>query len=374
LGESVRTAFPLNDQKYWLGFSLVPGIGPKRLLRLNKFFGNLESAWTASQSALSEAGLDGQAAANFLQNRARIDLDVEAEKVRRANARIITLVDEHYPALLRQLDDAPPILYVRGTLAATDNLALSIVGTRKATRYGRDVSYNLAKHLVQQGITVISGLAHGVDGAAHRGAIDGGGRTIAVMGCGVDVVYPRGHKDLMKKVAESGAVISEFPIGAQPIASNFPRRNRIVSGLALGVLVTEAPINSGALITAGLAADQGREVFAVPANIYNPMGQGTNQLIQEGAKLVMTVEDILDELNIAHDVVQTRLVTEQVVPASDAEKCVLEYLDTDPIHIDDLVKLCGLPVAEVSSTLTILELKGVAQMVGHMQYSRVVKH
>lgn len=351
----------------------MPGIGPKRLLRLNKFFGNLENAWTAPQSALAEAGLGGQAAANFLQKRPGIDLDAEMEKVRRIKAGIITLVDEQYPVLLRQLDDAPPVLYVRGTLTAADNLALSIVGTRKATRYGRDVSYNLAQHLAQQGITIISGLAHGVDSAAHRGALDGGGRTIAVMGCGLDLVYPRGHQDLAAKITASGAVISEFPIGTQPVATNFPRRNRIVSGLALGVLVTEAPINSGALITASLAADQGRDVFAVPANIYNPMGQGTNRLIQEGAKLVMTVEDILDELNIVQDAAQTRQVTEQVVPANDTEKCILKYLDVDPIHIDHLVRLCGLPVAEVSGTLAILELKGVAQMVGPMQYSRVLK-
>lgn len=351
----------------------MPGIGPKRLLRLNTFFGSLENAWSASSAELAQAGLTGHPAANFLQRRADLDLDREMDKIFRADSVLITLLDDDYPVLLRPLEDAPPVLFVRGRLTSADNLALSIVGTRKATRYGRDVSFNLAQLLAQQGITVISGLAHGVDNAAHRGALKGGGRTIAVMGCGVDVTYPREHYDLAQNIQESGAIVSEFPIGTRPVAANFPRRNRIVSGLSLGVLVTEAPEQSGALITAGLAADQGRDVFAVPANIYNPMGQGTNRLIQEGAKLVMTVEDILDELNIAHDVVQTRLATEQVIPVSDVEQRVLDHLDVDPIHIDDLVRLCGLPVEDVSGILTILELKGVAQMVGHMQYSRVVK-
>jgi DNA processing protein len=366
-------SFPLSEQRYWLGFSLIPKIGPKRLLRLQQHFGELSIAWAAPPSALTNAGVTGQALTNLLQHRKSIDLDAEMANIRRANVHILTLGDKNYPELLRTLDDAPPVLYVRGSLVEADSHALSIVGTRKATRYGRDVTFDLARQLAQQEITIISGLANGIDSAAHRGAIEGGGRTIAVLGCGVDVVYPRNNHDLAQEVIAHGAIVSEFPIGTKPIAANFPRRNRIISGLALGVLITEAPEQSGALITAHCAADQGREVFAVPANIFNTMGRGANRLIQDGAKLVMGVQDVLDELNIAHDVVQTRTVAERIRPANEAERRLLQHLDVDPIHIDDLTRLSGLPIEEVTSTLTILELKGVAQMVGQMQYSRVLK-
>jgi len=361
----------LDDQKYWLGFSLISGIGPKRLLQLHNYFGSLAEAWLASESVLRKTGLGEQSVAVLLQQRRKIDPDSEMAKVQKVNARLLIPVEPSYPSLLKKLSDAPPVLYVRGTLADTDNLALSIVGTRKATRYGRDVTFDLARQLAQHRVTIISGLAHGIDSAAHRGALDGGGRTIAVMGCGVDVIYPRDNRDLAQQILQSGAIISEFPIGTQPIATNFPRRNRIISGLTLGVLVTEAPEESGALITAEFAADQGRVVFAVPANIYNPMGRGTNRLIQEGAKLVMEIQDILDELSIAHDMVEVRAKAEEIVPANDTERRLLQHLDADPIHIDDLARLSGLSIEIVSSTLTILELKGIVQMVGQMRYSRV---
>ena len=363
----------MDDQKYWLGFSLAPGIGPKRMLRLYHHFGDLGQAWSASKTGLQAAGLDGKPLEMLLEHRKQLDLDEEIEKVRRTGAGLTTLVDADYPNRLKEADDAPPVLYVRGALTVVDDRAISIVGTRKATRYGRDVTFDLARQLAQQGITIVSGLAHGIDSAAHRGALKAGGRTIAVLGCGIDMIYPRDHTELAQKIAANGAIISEFPVGTQPIASNFPRRNRIVSGLSLGVLVTEAPEHSGALITAELAADQGREVFAVPSNIFNAMGRGANRLIQEGAKLVTGVEDILEELDIAYQNADVRTTTEQIAPESETERRLLQHLDVDPIHIDDLARLTGLPVQEVSSTLTILELKGVAQMVGHMQYSRVTR-
>lgn len=364
----------MNDEKYWLGFSLIPEIGPKRLTRLYEAFGDLQRAWSAPEQSLRQAGLAEQPTRNLIQQRRSVDLDAALEKVHRGKARLITYADDSYPALLRELDDGPAVLYIRGTLLPEDHLALAIVGTRKATRYGQDAAYHLAKRLARQGITIISGLAHGIDAAAHRGALDGGGRTLAVMGCGVDVLYPQDHGELAVRIAESGALISEFPMGTQPIARNFPRRNRVLSGLALGVLVAEAPENSGALITAGLAAEQGREVFAVPGNIFNPAGCGSNRLIQDGAKLVMDVEDILSELDIAHTNTQTRIETRRVVPTDDRERHLLDCLEPEPIHIDDLVRISGMTAADVSSTLTILELKGLAQMVGHMQYSLTVRH
>lgn len=359
----------MNELNFWLGFSLIPNIGSKRLLRLYEWFGSLASAWNASITDLQTAGLSQNAAIRLDQDRSKINLDAEMEKVDKAGAWLLTIHDERYPSLLAEISDAPALLYVRGRLTPEDSRALSVVGTRKATKYGKDVAFDLSHRLARQGITIISGLAHGIDSAAHQGALKAGGRTIAVMGCGVDIVYPRENAALMQRIVANGAIISEFPIGTQPIAANFPRRNRILSGLALGVLVVEAPERSGALITAGLAAEQGRDVFAVPANIFNTMGTGTNRLIQEGAKLVMDAADILDELNLTHDRRDTRVRTETVIPSNDAEACLLNHLNADPIHIDDLVRLSGLPTAEVSSTLTILELKGLAQMVGHMQYS-----
>jgi DNA processing protein len=361
----------VSDLKYWLGFSLVPEIGTKRITLLRNWFGDLASAWSASESQLQQAGLDKTPIANLLTVRKTLNLDAELAKVEAGGARLLTLGEDAYPPLLRELSDAPPVLYVRGTLLPEDQRALSIVGTRKATTYGRDTAYNLAKQLAAYGITIISGLAHGIDSAAHRGAIEGDGRTIAVLGCGVDKIYPRDNHKLATDIIGSGALISEFPIGAPPEARNFPRRNRVISGLSLGVIVVEAPEKSGSLITASVAAEQGREVFAVPGNIFSPSSSGTNRLIQDGAKLVMSIDDILSEFKIARELLQTRTITEQIAPATTLEAQILEYLGADPIHIDDLVRQLELPVATISSTLTILELKGLARAVGYMQYCLV---
>lgn len=359
----------VSDPKFWLGFSLVPTIGPKRITDLRSAFGNLAVAWNATERQLQEAGLEEQPLNNLLRVRQKIDLAAEMEKISKAGAWLVTLDDERYPAALKTISDAPPVLYVRGTLLPTDQFALGIVGTRKATRYGLDVTYDLSKQLARQGIAVVSGLAHGIDSAAHRGSLDGGHRTLAVLGCGIENIYPHTNRELAQRIMRNGAIISEFPIGTPPEGRNFPRRNRIISGLSLGVLIVEAPESSGAIITANTAAEQGREVFAIPGNIYSPASKGTNRLIQEGAKLVTGVEDILEELNISFERVETRKRTEQIVPADPTEALLLKHLSFDPLHVDDLVRLCGLPTSTVSSTLTILELKGLAQMVGNMQYS-----
>jgi DNA processing protein len=363
----------VTDQPFWLGFSLVPEIGAKRLTMLHQAFGSLREAWKASESELRAAGLDHQPLTNVLRTREKLDLEAELVRVKSVGASLITLVDDNYPALLKNLPDAPPVLYIRGTLLPQDYRALSIVGTRRATRYGLDCAHHLAYQLAQNGITIVSGLAHGIDAAAHTGALEAGGRTFAVLGNGVDQIYPRDHRDLAARITTNGALISEFPIGSQPEARHFPRRNRIISGIALGVLVVEAPEKSGALITASTAAEQGRDVFAVPGNIFSAANIGTNRLIQDGAKLVINVGDILDELQIAHEIVQTRTITEQAVPTSEAEQTLLGHLSVEPIHIDDLVRVCGMPISTVSGTLTLLELKGLARMVGHMQYSLEVR-
>lgn len=363
----------VNDHKYWLGFSLVPEIGPKRLLHLLNVFGDLPSAWDAHESELRQSGLENQPTRNLLQTRARLDLDAEMAKVERAGAWLLTLADDNYPPLLKSLPDAPAVLYVKGTLLPSDEQSLAVVGTRKASVYGREVAHDLSRQLARNGITVVSGLAHGIDTAAHRGALDGG-RTIAVLGCGLDQIYPRDNQPLAQDICQNGALVSEFAIGVPPEGRNFPRRNRVISGLSLGVLVIEAAEGSGALITAGIAAEQGREVFAVPGNIYNPGSRGSNRLIQDGAKLVMGVEDILSELKIAHNNVQVKTTAERVAPGSNLEVKLVQNLSADPIHVDELARLCEMPIATITSTLTILELKGLAQKVGPMQYCLVNKH
>ena len=365
--------FPVNEQKYWLGFSLVPEIGPKRLAHLLQWFGNLSAAWFASESQLRQSGLDKQPLTNLLRLRRQINLDEQIDKVAQQGAWLLTLADAAYPGLLKEMPDAPVVLYIKGSILPGDDLSLGIVGTRKATTYGREAAYDLAKNLAASGITVVSGLAHGIDSAAHRGTLDGQGRTFAILGCGINQIYPRDNSDLAQAICARGALISEFAIGTPPEARNFPRRNRVISGLSLGILVVEAPEASGALITANLAAEQGREVFAVPGNIYSPGSRGANRLIQDGAKLVTRVEDILAELNVAHNSIQAKVTTERISPANDIEAQLMQQLSADPLHVDELARRCHLPVATVTSTLTILELKGLAQSVGPMQYSLIYR-
>lgn len=359
----------MDEQKYWLGFSLIPEIGMRRTQRLLHRFGDLSTAWTANERDLHASGLERSALNNLLTRRAKLDLEGEWVRVERLGASIIAYTDEHYPPLLRQLLDAPLILYVRGALLPADERALSIVGTRKATRYGLDAAHRLAGQLVAHHVTIISGLAHGIDAAAHRGALEGGGRTLAVMGSGIDEIYPREHRELAQTIAQNGALISEFPPGTKPEKNNFPRRNRIISGMSLGVLVVEAPEGSGALITASTALEQGRDVFAVPGSIFSLASGGTNRLIQDGAALVMTAQDILDALNIAHELTHTRTIAEAVAPVSEVERAVLQLVSAEPTHIDEFVRQSGLATSVVSSTLTLLELKGLIDAVGGMHYT-----
>jgi DNA processing protein len=353
---------------YWLGFSLVPEIGPKRLGLLLEYFGNLADAWRAAHHELERAGLDSTPRRNLIHLREKLELGQEMRRVEQAGAHVLTLHDEAYPTLLARLPDAPILLYVKGQLQPGDARAVGVVGTRRATVYGRDAAYRLSKELAAHQVTIISGLAPGIDTAAHKGALDAGGRTLAVLGCGIDITYPAENRDLARQISQRGALLTEFPLGMRPGKNNFPRRNRIISGLSLGVLVAEAPEKSGALITASSAADQGRDVFAVPGNIFNPMGLGANRLIQDGAKLVTCAQDMLDELEIVTERQETQAVVSRVVSANPTEARILGYLTAEPIHVDEIVRMSQMPIAVVSSTLTILELKGLARSVGSMQY------
>lgn len=370
-----RLVAALDVRKYWLGFSLVPGIGPKRLLLLAQAFGDLSSAWQASESQLRAAGLDAETTASLLRMQTQLDLDGEMSCIERVGAHLLTPEDDAYPDLLRNLPDAPLTLYMRGTLVAHDELALAIVGTRKASGYGRDAAAYFSRQLAAQGVTIVSGLAHGIDAVAHRNAIEAGGRTIAVMGCGIDRIYPPDHSDLARQIVQNGALISEFPLGTKPEARNFPRRNRIISGISLGVLIVEAPEQSGAMITATLAAEQGKEVFAVPGSVFNAASVGTNRLIQDGAKLVITVDDILDELNIARRKVEARALTKQIAPTGSSvgeqERKVLGFLNGDPLPVDELALRSSLPASELLGVLTLLELQGYVEADGRGNYRRI---
>jgi len=356
----------MSDTKYWVGFTLIPGIGRARFSRMEQYFGNMERAWYASAAEFELAGLDNRSIQAIIARRPKISIDAELEKLERYKVTVLTWNDEAYPSRLKEIYDLPPVLYVRGSLATEDEWSLAVVGTRRPTYYGREVTEQVVGDLARNRITIASGLAKGIDAAAHRAALDAGGRSIAVFGCGLDIVYPSDHVKLAREIMERGALLSEFPLGTRPKAENFPRRNRIMSGMSLGVLVVEAGEGSGALITADHALEQNREVFAVPGSVLSPQSRGTNRLIQEGAKLVREANDILEELNLTMAVQQIEV--KELLPATETESLILKCLSPEPTHIDEVGRQCGLPIAAVSSTLAMMELKGTVKQVGGMNY------
>lgn len=356
-----------NDIKYWVGFNNIPGIGRVRLGQLEKHFGRLEPAWTAPLGEIKRAGLDSPALRSIEQWRGKIDPDAEMEKLERQQVQVITCNDKDYPRRLKEIYDYPPILYVKGSILPEDEWCLAVVGTRRATIYGKQVTEEMVTDLVRSKITIVSGLAKGIDTVAHRAALQAGGRTIAVLACGLDIIYPAENQNLAKDILEHGALISEYPLGAKPHAENFPRRNRILSGLSMGVLVTEADENSGAMITARDALEQNREVFAVPGSILSPASRGTNRAIQAGeAKLVNKYTDILEELNLT--TVARQIEMSEILPETETEAALIKQLSAEPSHIDEVCEKSGLPASTVSSTLAMMELKGLVKQVGTMNY------
>ena len=361
-------ATQLDERVYWVLLSMVAGIGPARFARLLEHFGGAEAAWSAPALDLAAVGLDRRAVRSLLDLRARLDPIAEWERLERLGVAVLTLDDPSYPPRLREIADPPPVLYVRGELSLADEWAIAAVGTRRATAYGRQVVERLVGEIARAGVTIVSGMARGVDTYAHRAALAAEGRTLAVLGSGLDRVYPEENRGLAAEIAERGAVVLEFPLGTAPDAQNFPRRNRIVSGLAMGTLVVEADFKSGAMITATAAAEQGRDVFAVPGSILSPASAGPNQLIKEGAKVVTTAADVLEELHLGA-AIEHRAAREQL-PADPTESALLQLLTHEPTHVDELGRAAGLPMALVASTLTLLELKGLARQLGGMLYVR----
>ena len=318
---------------------------------------------------LKAAGIDDRSAHAVVSGRAKISPDGEMEKLERAGVSGMNWHDPMYPPRLKEIHDPPPVLYLRGEILPSDERSVAVVGTRKGSAYGKEAARVLAGDLAQSGVTIISGLARGIDAVAHRAALDAGGRTLAVFGNGLDIIYPLEHRTLAYEIEKAGALLSEYPLGTRPKANHFPMRNRVMSGMSLGTLVVEAGETSGALITVRWALEQDREVFCVPGSIFSPAGQGTNGLIQQGAKLVLNYKDVLDELNLT--AVSQQLEMRGIMePQDETESLLLSYVTHEPIHIDDIQRQTRLPITAVSSTLAMMELRGIIKQVGSMHYIR----
>jgi len=358
----------MTDKLPWLALKSIPGVGLVLFQRLVARCGAPAAVFQASPEKLQSIKGVTPALARAIRGFRDWDLlEEQLARLQNRGAQMLTWDDPGFPARLKQIPYPPPLLFVQGTLEPQDDLAVALVGTRGASYYGLKTSRRLAGALAARGLTVVSGLARGIDAAAHRGALENGGRTLAVLGCGLDVVYPPENRELYANIPEQGALISEFSLGAPPEAKNFPVRNRIISGLALGVVVVEAGERSGTSITVQFALDQGREVLAVPGPIDSPTSVGPHRLIQQGAKLVMAVEDILQELpgvklGPGPLFPSPGRVAETGAPGRpQAEDPLLAFLGSEPLRLDELVQASKLPASEVMSRLTILELQGLVR-------------
>lgn len=356
----------MDDKRYWIGFTLVKGVGAVRFQRLLERFGDAESAWRAAPADLAAAGLGLKMIERLIAIRKKVDLSQIWDQIETKGIQVLTWMDEAYPQRLKEIEQPPPVLYLRGDLTIEDSWAVAIVGTRRVTAYGRQVTEELASFLAANGITVVSGLARGVDAIAHNAALKAGGRTLAVLGSGVDRIYPPENRALAEQIFQHGAVLSDYVPGTPPESSNFPPRNRIISGLSLAVVVVEAGETSGALITAEFAAEQGREIFAVPGNILAPQSKGTNKLIQKGALPLLSASDIMQALNLTR--VGQQKAARKALPADEVEAKLFEIMGDEPLHVDEIRSQTDLPVEKVSATLIMMELKGLVRQVGNMHY------
>jgi len=386
----------VSDERAWLALNAAE-LPPRLTLALLDHFGSPTALSTASVAELSSAARLKPAEIGRLVEAGQRDYGPSIERMRRLGARLVSIRDAEYPANLRQVYDPPPVLFVRGGFVPGDERCIAIVGTRRATPYGRLVTETLARDLAARGVTIVSGMAVGADAAAHRGALAAGGRTIGVLACGIDVAYPRDTMEIREQAVKNGAVISELPLGTPARAARFHVRNRLLTGLALGVVVTEAPEQSGALITANLAANQGRQVFAVPGSVNSEFSRGAHALLRDGARLVESVEDILDEIALpelpeaAHEAAAGRpggaewsrrdprpppWQESSSCPTADTgltgdERAILDALSLQQKHMDEITDRCQLPSSRASAGLLMLELKGLVRRLPGSMYMRV---
>jgi len=393
----------MNDIKYWVAFHQVSGIGPATFAKLEARFGDLESAWRAPVSELIAAGVGPKVAAETDRFRDANEPDEVMGALDRLDIRAIHLRHPEYPARLAETPLAPSVIYLRGKsgVFAADEHAIAVVGSRDATPYGFEMTRRLSYDLARAGVTIVSGLARGIDTASHKAALEAGGRTIAVLGSGLDRIYPQRHVPLAEKIVQDGALLTEYPAGVSALPQHFPRRNRVISGLCHGVLVVEAAFKSGAMLTVSWALEQNRDVFAVPGSALSETSKGTNWLIQQGAKLTVSADDILEELSIdakppgdqALPTTVGRVAAASATTAADktltdagknaldnlardnnglnVEQRVLDLLENaeGPMHVDDITRALGVAAAAVSSVLAMLELRGSARQVGTMQFT-----
>jgi len=360
----------LDEKIYGNALNLIPTLGPVSLTKLYNYFGSFVKAWNAVEDDYLNAGLAPKAIREIIANKQKINPEQSFAELTRRQIEIILITEKNYPILLKEIQPAPPLLYIRGQKDVLNTASIAIVGTRKMSTYGANACEEISSGLAQNGITVVSGLAFGVDAIAHNSALSNAGRTIAVLASDLDnfSISPRSNFNLAQKIMETGALISEYPLGIGVQKGNFIARNRIISGLSLGTLVVEADSESGALITSSYALEQNREVFAIPGSIFSPVTRGTNQLIKAGAKLVNSVHDILDELNL-----QTNNLPDQkiIIETNEIETQILNFLTKEPLHIDELIKTVKLAPAVINANLTLLEIKGRVKNLGGANYVKV---
>ncbi len=362
--------FEMEELKYLNALNRIRLLGPVRMGLLLNYFGSAKAAWNAPEMSWAEIPALRNIVPGLVGERNLIDPEKEWLRLQNMGHGVWGLNSPEYPALLKTISRPPPVLYICGRGPADDQPTVAIVGSRRCTSYGREIAARLAVQLAGLGIVVVSGLALGIDTQAHRGALKASGRTVAVLGCGLNIDYPFRNRDLRDRIASSGMIMSEFPLDMPPLPQNFPQRNRIISGLSLGTVVVEAPDKSGALITANFALEQNREVFAVPGNIDSPYSRGCHRLIRDGAKLVETVADILDELPVSSVNRETR--KEKTEPdLSLPEQDLLELVPYRPEHIDQIIRSSGLPAQTVSAGLLNLELKGFLRQLPGKYFIRV---
>jgi len=357
------------DKKYFVAINANENIGPARFKKLASFFPKMEDAWQATFSELKEAGLDERTIESLEKTFKKVDPEAEMEKLKKEGIEVIIKGEKKYPKLLAEIYDPPAILYLRGEIIEADELSLAVVGTRKLSPYGRQVTPEIVSLVAGQGVTIVSGLARGIDTLAHKNALLAGGRTIAVLAGGLDKnsIYPPENRQLGEEiVADHGAIISEYHLRTPPLRQNFPTRNRLISGLALATLVIEAGEKSGALLTARHSLEQGRDVCAVPGSIYSKVSFGSNNLLKMGARVVTSADDVLDELNI--EATSKEIKARKIIPDNKEEEILLQVLSDEPLPIDKIINKTKLDTAKVSATLTMMEMKGKVRNVGAASY------
>jgi DNA processing protein len=351
-----------DDKVYWLCFSAFPGVGPLRFKLLLEYFGTAKKAWNATSEELLKINFGGKLTDKLISFRKTFDIQNYVTLIKSKNIEVITIKDGNYPPLLSKIPDAPFLLYVRGDAGMLKSLTntIGVVGTRRITSYGRDVTTKLTSELVNAGLTIVSGMAYGVDTVAHETAIEAGGKTVAVLGCGVDVIHPVSNTDLYWKIVKKyGCVVSEFPVGQYAEKGLFPARNRIISGLSLGVLVTEGAKNSGSLISARYAAEQGREVFAIPGPITSEMSSASTILLKQGAKLVTCADDVLEELKIKFKKQNEKLkIMDQNIKLTANENRIVGLLSKESLHFDEISRKTNIDPGKLGAILTEMEIKG----------------